>query len=208
MHSLKLTYFDIHGGRGEVARIALFIGGIPYEEHRVKFQDWAALKPSTPFGAIPVLLVDGQELAQSNTINRFVGKLARLYPEDALQAAYCDEVMDAVEDITIQVGATMWIKDEEQTKAKGKELAEGPLSFFLERVQRRLEAQGGEYFAGGHLSVADLKVYLWIRYLKSGTLDHLPTDLADRVAPKLVAHFERVKADPRVAAYNAMRGLS
>lgn len=208
MHSLELTYFDIHGGRGEVARIALFLGGVSFKEHRVKFQDWAALKPSTPFGAIPVLLVDGQELAQSNTINRFVGKLTGLYPQDALQAAFCDEVMDAVEDISLQIGATMFIKDEEQKKAKRKELVEGPLAFFLERVQRRLEAHGGAFFAGGSLSVADLKVYLWIRHLKSGTLDHIPTDLVDRLAPKLAAHFDRVKADPRVVAYGAMRGIS
>src|SRR5205823_3991649 len=55
MHKLKLTYFDMHGGRGEVARIALSIGGVAFEDRRVKFADWPALKPSTPFGAIPVL---------------------------------------------------------------------------------------------------------------------------------------------------------
>ena len=33
---LKLTYFDFHGGRGEPARIALSIGGIPFEDDRVK----------------------------------------------------------------------------------------------------------------------------------------------------------------------------
>ncbi len=208
MYKLELTYFDIHGGRGEVARIALFIGGIPFEEHRVKFQDWMALKPSTPFGAIPVLRVDGQELAQSNTINRFVGKLAGLYPEDALQAAFCDEVMDAVEDITIQVGATMFLKDEEEKKAKRRELASGPLSFYLERVQRKLTARGGEYFADGRLTVADLKVHLWIRHLESGTLDHIPTDLVNRVAPQLAAHHARVKADRRIVEYRAMRGIS
>jgi glutathione S-transferase len=208
MHTLKLTYFDIHAGRGEVARIALTLAGIPFEDVRVKFQDWGALKPTTVFGAIPVLVVDGQELAQSNTINRFVGKLAGLYPDDALQAAFCDEVMDAVEDISIHIGGTMWIKDEEQKKAKRQELADGALSQYLDRIQKRLEARGGEFFAGGRLSVADLKVYLWIRHLKSGTLDYIPTDLADRVAPKLVAHFERVKADPRIAAYNAARGLA
>ncbi len=33
-------------------------------------------------------------------------KLAGLYPTDALQAAYCDEVMDAVEDIVSAVRRT------------------------------------------------------------------------------------------------------
>ena len=66
MPKLKLTYFDFHGGRGEVARIAFFIGDVPFEDDRVKGADWAALKPNTPFGGIPVLTVDGQEVAWSD----------------------------------------------------------------------------------------------------------------------------------------------
>jgi glutathione S-transferase len=64
------------------------------------------------------------------------------------------------------------------------------------------------YFAADRLSVADLKVFVWIRHLKSGALDHVPADLPDRVAPKLVEHYERVKNDPRVKAYYAKHGLS
>ena len=30
MPKLKLTYFDFHGGRGEPARLALSMGGIPF----------------------------------------------------------------------------------------------------------------------------------------------------------------------------------
>ena len=36
MAKLKLTFFDFHGGRGEPARLALSIGGIPFEDDRVK----------------------------------------------------------------------------------------------------------------------------------------------------------------------------
>ncbi len=208
MHTLKLTYFDIHGSRGETARMALFIGGIDYEDHRVKFAEWATLKHSTPFGSIPVLEVDGQQLAQSNGINRFVGKLAGLYPTDALEAAFCDEVMDAVEDITHQVSATFPIKDEDEKRAKREALADGPLTYFLQRVEQRLVARGGEFFADGRPTVADLKVFLWVRQLRSGNLDYIPKDLVDRVAPKLVAHFERVKALPQVQAYYEMRGIA
>ncbi len=52
----------------------------------------------------------------------------------------------------------------------------------LDRLQRRLVAHGGQYFADGRLTVADLKVFVWIRHLKSGQLDHVPVDLPDRVA--------------------------
>ncbi len=203
MPRLELTYFDMHGGRGEPARLALHIGGVPFEDRRVPFAEWPALKPKTPFGAIPVLKVDGQELAQSNAINRYVGRLTGLYPDDPLQAAFCDEVMDAVEDISVEVIRTFSITDEAEKKKQRQALAEGPLRFSLERLQRRLEARGGEWFADGRLTVADLKVFLWIRHLKSGQLDYLPTDLPDRVAPLLVKHFERVRAHPKVKAYYA-----
>ena len=108
MPKLKLTYFDFHGGRGEPARLALSIGGIPFEDDRVAPSDWPARKPDTPFGALPVLEVDGQTLAQSNAINRYVGKLTDLYPSDAWQAALCDEVMEAVEDINTKLAAHLF----------------------------------------------------------------------------------------------------
>ena len=40
MPKLKLTYFDFHGGRGEPARLALAIAGIPFEDDRVPGSDW------------------------------------------------------------------------------------------------------------------------------------------------------------------------
>jgi len=206
MTKLKLTYFDFHGGRGEPARLALSIGGIPFEDDRVAPSDWPARKANTPFGALPVLEVDGQTVSQSNAINRYVGKLANLYPDDAWQAALCDEVMEAVEDIGSKIGATLFLPEEEK-KAKREELAEGPIPFYLTRLQDRLAAHGGQYFAANRLLVADLKVFVWIRYLKSGVLDHIPADLPDRVAPKLVEHYERVKKHPGIKAYYAKHGI-
>lgn len=207
MTKLKLTYFDFHGGRGEPARLALSIGGIQFEDDRVPTSDWEHRKAHTPFGALPVLEVDGQTLAQSNAINRYVGKLADLYPTDPWQAALCDEVMEAVEDIGTKIAGTLFLP-EEQKKAQRQALVEGAIPFYLTRLQQRLEAHGGRYFADDRLSVADLKIFVWIRHLKSGALDHVPTDLPDRVAPKLVEHYERVKNDPRIRAYYANHGVA
>jgi glutathione S-transferase len=207
MAQLKLTYFDFHGGHGEPARLALSMGGIPFEDDRVLPSEWGSRKANTPFGALPVLEVDGEVVAQSNAINRYVGKLADLYPSDAWQAALCDEVMEAVEDIGTKIAATLFLP-EEQKKTQRKEPVEGPIPFYLTRLEQRLEAHGGQYFAADRLSVADLKVFVWIRHLKSGALDHVPADLPDRVAPKLVQHYERVKNDPRVKDYYTKHGVA
>ena len=140
-------------------------------------------------------------------INRYVGKLVDLYPSDPWQAAQCDQAMEAVEHITSKIVATLFLPEEEK-KTQRKALVEGPVPFYLTRLQQRLEAHGGQHFAADRLSVADLKVFMWIRHLKSGGLDHMPTDLPDRIAPKLIEHYERVKNDPRVKAYYAKHGIS
>ncbi len=51
------------------------------------------------------------------------------------------------------------------------------------------------------MTVADLKASVLTGWILSGMLDHVPTDLVQRVAPSLVGHHERVKADPIVTAY-------
>ena len=178
------------------------IGGVAFEDDRVPPADWLRRKADTPFGALPVLEVDGQIVAQSNAINRYVGKLADLYPSDPWQAALCDAAMEAVEDITTKIVATRALP-EEPKKAQRKALIDGPIPFYLTRLQQRLEAHGGRYFAADRLTVADLKVSELIRNLRSGALDHIPTDLPERVAPKLVEHFEGVMSDPRVKVYYA-----
>jgi glutathione S-transferase len=115
--------------------------------------------------------------------------------------------MDAVEDIGTKIGATLFIADEAEKKAQRQALADGPIKFFLERLQRTLLDRGGEYFAGNQLSIADLKVFVWVRHLRSGKLDHVPTDLPDRVAPALVDHLRRIEKLPGVQGHYAKHGI-
>lgn len=205
MPKLKLSYFDFHGGRGEPARLAFHIAGIEFEDRRIALSDWPNVKSTTPFHALPVLEVDGIELAQSNTINRYVGRLGSLYPDDPWQAAQCDEIMDAAEDVANALVATFFIVDEEEKRAARQVLVTGSLPLYLSQIQSRLLRGGGEYFADGRLTVADLKVFVLIRNLRSGILDHIPTDLPDRIAPHLVEHYQRISTHPRVSDYYATR---
>jgi prostaglandin-H2 D-isomerase / glutathione transferase len=204
MAKLKLTYFDFDGGRGEPARLALTVGGVAFEDHRIAGKDWPAFRDKTPFFAMPTLEVDGKVVSQSNSINRYVGKLTSLYPKDDWQALLCDEIMDAAEDIGTRVAQTMDLPEDAKKKAR-EELVAGRITRYLDQFQERLAAAGGEYFADKRLTVADLKVFMWIRWLRSGVLDYIPKDLVDRVAPLLVQHFERVASHPRVAEYYKRR---
>ncbi|MEH6457625.1 MAG: glutathione S-transferase family protein [Cocleimonas sp.] len=200
MPKLKLTYFDFHGGRGEPARLAMIIGGIPFEDERISFEEHAAALKGRPFEAVPVLEVDGLVISQSNTITRYVGKLTDLYPEDNLQAALCDEVMSALEDITHMVVATFQMAEDEKKVAR-EALAAGAMTVYLKRIEQYLKDRGGIYFADDRLTVADLKVYVWIAGLRSGVLDYIPADIVTNTTPLLNDYFERIHLHPKITKY-------
>jgi glutathione S-transferase len=200
--SLKLYYFDFHGGRGETARLALSIGGVAFADERVKGADWPALKPSMPFGEMPVLEVDGERISQSNAINRYVGQLAGLYPEDPWQAAQCDEVCCAVEALNDALGPSFSMKGDEQKRERERLLA-GAIPRCLKGLEGLLAQRGGEWFAAGRFTIADLKALEVTGLLSSGRLDHIPADVVERTAPALAAHAARVLAHPGVRAYRA-----
>ena len=202
MTQLKLTYFDFHGGRAEPARLAMAIGDIAFEDHRFAHAEFANVRKTTPFGQVPTLQVDGVQITQCDSILRYAGKLAGLYPTDPLQALLCDEVMYVVEEAGVKIGPTFRMSGEEQ-KAARLALVNGSMPVYLGWLQSQLLEHGGEYFADNRLTIADLKVFVDVRGLNSGRLDHIPTDLVEKVAPALNAHMQRIANTPAVAAYYA-----
>ena len=203
MANYKLSYFDMDGGRGEPVRIAFHAAGLAFDDERISFPQFAETRQNLRFTSLPVLEIDGTVVTQSNAMARYVGKMAGLYPEDDLQALYCDEALGAIEDLLHCVVQTFGLEGEELKEAREK-LVDGWLSVFLRGLSEMLD-RGGDYFADNRLTVADLKVFGITRWLLSGQLDHVPTDLVERNAPKLIAHEQRVTNDPVVVAYYASR---
>ncbi len=204
MTSYKLTYFDMDGGRAEPIRIALHAAGIDFEDSRISFAEFQKMRQGIRFHCVPVLEIDGAAVTQSNALSRYVGKMAGLYPDDNLQALYCDEALGAIEDVSHCIVRTFGLEGEELRLARGR-LVEGWLSVFLRGLDELLARGGGEYFADNRLTVADLKVLGLTRCLRSGSLEHVPADLVQGLAPDLVEHQERIERETRVAAYYATR---
>jgi len=200
----KLTYFDFDGGRGEPIRIAFHAAGIDFEDKRISFQEFGEMRNDMRFHCSPELEIDGTVITQSNSMNRYVGKLAGLYPDDDMQALYCDETMDALEDLLHYIVQTFGLEGDALREAREK-LVDGWMSVYMRGLGDLLARGGGKYFADNRLTMADLKVFVQVRSLVSGTLDHVPTDLVERLAPNLIEHHERVQNDPIVASYYASR---
>ena len=106
--SLKLTYFPFQGA-AEKVRLAFVLGKIPFEDNRIAFKDWPALKPKTPYGQIPLLEINGSKpMAQSEAMLRYAGRLStekgrfcayKLYPRDLNRELEIEEALGLVSDI-------------------------------------------------------------------------------------------------------------
>ena len=84
--SVKLTYFDIYG-RGELTRLMLKAGKLDFEDCRLPFNECPSKKPTTPFGGLPVLSWDGEEIAQQMAIVRFLARKVGLAGKTDLEFA-------------------------------------------------------------------------------------------------------------------------
>jgi len=202
--TFKLTYFDFDGGRGEPIRIALHAAGIEFDDVRLTFPQFGEVRSKLRFSSLPVAEIDGVTVTQSNALLRYVGKQANLYPADARQAMYCDEVMDALEDLTHYIVPTFGMQGDELKSARQK-LVDGWMTTYVRGLGELLTRGGGKYFSDSRLTVADLKAFLVTRWLSTGGLEHVPTDLVQRLAPGLVEHEKRIAADPIVTGYYASR---
>jgi glutathione S-transferase len=203
MSKPKLTYFDAPSSRGEECRLALHVAGVVFEDDRLKRADWAALKPKTPFGSLPVLEMPGHPpLAQSNAILVLVGRLHDLHPKDPFEAARHEAVLHYAEDLRHTLGPTLRINDEDEKKKAREQVASTVLPAWGANVEKQLG--DGPFFGGDRLQVVDLKLYIVTRWIKSGVLDHIPATVLDPF-PKLNRVHDAVRDHAGVKAWYAKR---
>lgn len=196
-----LTYFDFAGSRGEECRIALHLAGVDFDDVRIKNADWAALKPGTPFGAMPVLQLPGKPaLAHSNAILVYIGRQHDLHPADDFEAAQHEALMCSVEELRHTITPTLRITDPEQKRVAREALAANELANWGRQVERQLGA--GPFVGGDKLQVADIKLYMVVRWLTSGALDHVPATVLDH-CPKLLSLHRAVAEHDGVKAWLA-----
>ena len=195
MSNVTLHYFDFSGSRGEEVRLALHAAGIEFDDHRMKREEWTEMKPTTPFGQVPVLEIKGKgALSQSNAILGFIGSQHGLLPKDAFEAAHHVAILSAGEDLRCVINRTMSIKDDAEKKKAREEIAAGYLKDWSDNVEKLIK---GPFFGGNDLSVADLKLYMVMNWIKRGIIDHIPATSFDSFA-KLTGLFDAVRSHPKI----------
>ena len=199
----KLTYFDAPVSRGEECRLALHLAGVDFEDVRIGREQWAALKPTTPYGSMPLLELPGHApLAQSNAILVLIGRRWGLHPKDDVEAARHEGMMQHVEELRGAIGPTLFLKDEAERKAAREAIATTFLPTWAANVEKQIGE--GPFFAGAAIHVVDLKLHMVVRWISAGTLDHVPAT-AFAAFPKLTRLHDAVRDDARIRAWYAKR---
>ena len=174
-----------------------------YEDKRIPapwddMENWQKIKPTTPFGQVPLLEVDGEQISQSIAIARYCAKEFGLAGKTTFEAAQMDEIVDALQDaLEKQYNAYLFEKDETKKAELQKAFNDDILPTLLGNLEKRLCARGGEFFVGGVLSWADIVTYNFC--------SELPDKTAVEKTPKVCALVAKVGELPNIKAWVASR---
>lgn len=186
----KLYYFD---GRGRAEPIRWVFAhlestGVDYEDIRIAKADWPAKKESTPFGQLPYLEVDGQPIAESFAIARYVARKHGAAGADDFEAAQADALADYVQD-GAKLLSFMHTESDEKKKSELKtEFINTGVQPYLKGFERHLlQNNNGEgYLVGKNPTWADFVLVVFLDVLIS-----MDTNVLDNYQP-LKVYVQRV----------------
>eukprot|EP00586_Coscinodiscus_wailesii_P022776 CAMPEP_0172496304 /NCGR_PEP_ID=MMETSP1066-20121228/84979_1 /TAXON_ID=671091 /ORGANISM="Coscinodiscus wailesii, Strain CCMP2513" /LENGTH=224 /DNA_ID=CAMNT_0013268527 /DNA_START=43 /DNA_END=717 /DNA_ORIENTATION=+ len=203
--SIKLTYFDIEGV-AEPIRLALILSGLEFEDDRVVFKDWSALKPTLPYGQLPIMTIDGSEMkTQSGAMLRWAGSQGKLYPSNKLYDI--EEAIGLIGDAQKSWGPSLYIamrpenygypqgynkSDEgiERIKTMRQNWIANELPRYLKYISDMIDKHGGKWIAGEEVTIADCLAAPFLRRFTVGGIDHVDANCLDGY-PKIVEYIER-----------------
>jgi len=194
MSSYKLTYFNVTA-LAEPIRFLLSYLNIDFEDYRLDRELWPTIKPTMPFGKVPVLEIDGKVLNQSTAITRYLSKKAGLAGSDDWESLLIDIAVDNIHDLRQAMVLYAYDPNEESKAAKYGPLIKETIPFYMDKFESIVGENNG-YFVNGKLSWADLFFVAILDYLNyMSKIDVLEG------RPKLKVLKEQVEAVPQIKAW-------
>ncbi|KAF7991206.1 hypothetical protein HCN44_002768 [Aphidius gifuensis] len=200
MPSYKLTYFNITG-LGEPIRYLLSYGGVDFEDKRVSFDEWPALKSQMPMGQMPLLEIDGKKYNQSQAILRYLAKKFKVAGGDDDEAYEIDNAVDTMADMRIAL-ATWHFEADAAAKERQKEKAFSKMDLVLGKLEETVKKNSG-YLVRGKLSWADISLAAYNDFLSKVIGKSLVADY-----PELKKLIEKVSAVPNIKKYLEKRPVT
>ena len=183
---LKIIYFNFPFWRAEVARIPLYISNTKFADKRITSEEFSYIKENgkmtdgtiIPFSQLPVLVIDGQSIAQTGAIARICGKISGFYPDSLVEAGKVDQIIDTATDINMLMRPSMREQDPDKKKLMRQELSKNDLPKYFGYLEDLLEDEN-IWFAENRMTIADIAIWRLMGWLKSGVIDDIPQDITD-----------------------------
>lgn len=202
MYQDHLLYFPARG-RAEQIRLMFAYKAAPFTENPAA--DWPAVKPTTPFGQLPIYTERSEEgelvLAESGAIMRHLARRFDMYGNTRAHYAHCDALADFTADARtkyIPIAYAALMKTPEDAIAKYWETLPQTLGF-IERALSRSTAPDAGWFICDTVTFADVATFDYLDGLE------MLKPYCLRGHPGLVAFVARFRALPTIATYLANR---
>ena len=208
---LKLIYFDQPFWRAEIARLCLFMSDIEFEDFRITNEDLSYLKQHgelsdgsvIPFRQLPVLVIEGESIAQTGAIARICGKLGDMYPKDIIEAGKVDQVIDTVTDINVLINPSMHESNPAIKRQMRDDLSSDALPKYFGYLEKILEANDSGWFVGDEMTVADIAVWSMLGWIAQGVLDDIPSTLP-KTFERLTRLYNEMSRMPKVQEWKRL----
>lgn len=214
----ELYYWPGIPGRGELVRLALEWAHAPYVDvardpkaggvpAMMKFLQG---KMPGPIPFAPPFLRDGKVvIAHVANILFYLGPKLGLVPKDEASRLVANEFQLSVTDLVAEVhdthhpiGVSLYYEDQKpEAKKRSAELVRERLPKFLGWFEKNLVRNGGKFMVGKKTSYVDLSLYQCLEGLAYAFPSTLKRLLPKH--PKLRALRERIRVEPKLAAYFA-----
>nr|UQQ66583.1 glutathione S-transferase sigma 6 [Conogethes punctiferalis] len=195
MPKVEFYYFPIKA-LGESIRLLLAYGGQKFEDNRVTLEKWPEYKPLTPFGQIPVLVIDGKQYTQSLAIGRYLGRKYGLSGADLEEDFEIDQNVDFINDIRAKAAVVAYEFDEQLKKKKHEDFSKNAYPGLLSKLNSIAEKNNG------HIALGKLT---WADFIFAGMFDYLKCMMQDsgldQKYPALKKVVDKVYALPQLQAY-------
>ncbi|CAJ0936097.1 unnamed protein product, partial [Mesorhabditis belari] len=179
MFHYKLYYFDVRGS-AEPIRMLFALAGEKFEDYRVNDEEWTTMKAKMPNGRMPVLEINGLQIAQSASILRYLAEKFGYTGKTLIEKAQVDACYEEFRDFRYEIHRFITVLrgkrpgDVKEAYLKWYVPAKKRLFNFLEIMLRK---NGTGFLVGDSVTYADLVIAEYMNVLfreRPNELDAFP----------------------------------